>query len=220
MAISTAFRETKIALISDDLSNVLNEKSWPSDNNEAEKLIPEIYDSLKSQNLDWKDLSAQIVVNGPGSFTGLRIGIVIANTLKYLLKNSLFHINTFDYFWSSLPENLANENTALLIYAGQGGLYLSKSKNDTDEKSVEIVPLNQIIEKLNRLKVKDVFGEISPEQKALLTNLKFHNLENSFGENMKKILSSRTLENEQSVVPLYIKPPAITKAKDKIFNQQ
>ena len=41
---------------------------------------------LQEKNLKPKDLSQISIKTGPGSFTGLRIGIAIANTLSYLLK--------------------------------------------------------------------------------------------------------------------------------------
>lgn len=40
---------------------------------------------LKQKNLKLKDLSSIQVNKGPGSFTGLRIGVSIANTLSFLL---------------------------------------------------------------------------------------------------------------------------------------
>ncbi len=220
LAISTVFRETKIAIIKDDLSKVLTEKSWVSDNSEAEKLMPEIAEALKSQNLDFKDLLTQIVIKGPGSFTGLRIGIVVANTLKYLLKNNLYSINTFEYLWSAFAHNHDTTDTALLLYAGQGGLYLSKSNYDLNENDISLLPLSQIEEALKGLKIKNIFGEISAEQKALLKDFNYIELHTSFGENMRNILGTRSFQNEDAVSPLYIKPPAITQAKNKIFNKQ
>ncbi len=41
---------------------------------------------LKQKNLKPKDLSEIKVNKGPGSFTGLRVGISIANALSFLLK--------------------------------------------------------------------------------------------------------------------------------------
>jgi len=41
---------------------------------------------LKEKNLDPKDLSKIQIIKGPGSFTGLRVGISIANALSTLLK--------------------------------------------------------------------------------------------------------------------------------------
>ena len=53
-------------------------------------MIEEIFDENK---LDVKDLKQIIVVNGPGSFTGIRIGLSIAKTIAYALNikiNSVF----------------------------------------------------------------------------------------------------------------------------------
>lgn len=48
-------------------------------------VMPMIESIFKENNLDIKDLEKVIVVNGPGSFTGIRIGISIAKTIAYAL---------------------------------------------------------------------------------------------------------------------------------------
>lgn len=52
----------------------------------SQVLLPLILEILKSKNLDFKNLSAIEVNCGPGSFTGLRIGVSVANALGYTLK--------------------------------------------------------------------------------------------------------------------------------------
>lgn len=45
-----------------------------------------ISDVLKKNNLKPKDLTQIKINTGPGSYTGLRVGVAIANALSYLLK--------------------------------------------------------------------------------------------------------------------------------------
>ncbi len=47
--------------------------------------IPLLKELLDEQNINIKDIKEIIVVNGPGSFTGIRIGVTIAKTLAYTL---------------------------------------------------------------------------------------------------------------------------------------
>ncbi len=51
----------------------------------AQVVLPLIEDLLKKYNLQPKDISEIKVNTGPGSFTGIRIGVTIANTLGSVL---------------------------------------------------------------------------------------------------------------------------------------
>lgn len=53
--------------------------------NKSQKLLSFIDQSLKSENLKLSDLSEIEVALGPGSFTGLRVGVSVANALGYSL---------------------------------------------------------------------------------------------------------------------------------------
>jgi tRNA threonylcarbamoyladenosine biosynthesis protein TsaB len=54
--------------------------------NNAQVILPMIDSFLKQHSLDPKDISEIKINTGPGSFTGLRIGIAIANALSFVLK--------------------------------------------------------------------------------------------------------------------------------------
>jgi len=57
------------------------ENSWSS-----QKLLPLIDELLHSNNIKPSDLTEIKLHEGPGSYTGLRVGATVANTLSYLLK--------------------------------------------------------------------------------------------------------------------------------------
>ena len=55
-------------------------------NDLAEKLLEFIKDKLKENHSTWQDITEITFMSGPGSFTGLRIGASIVNTLAHELK--------------------------------------------------------------------------------------------------------------------------------------
>ncbi len=55
----------------------------------AQAVLPLIDKILKINNLKLKDINEIKVNTGPGSFTGLRVGISIANALGFFLKISI-----------------------------------------------------------------------------------------------------------------------------------
>lgn len=52
------------------------------DKRKAQVVLPMIDELLKAHNITLKDIDAIDVSVGPGSFTGLRVGVSIANTLS------------------------------------------------------------------------------------------------------------------------------------------
>ncbi len=195
LAINTASSQTAIALFED--KKLVEENSWHSNNDEAEKLMPSINNLLGQRGFD--EVEEVFVVKGPGSFTGLRVGVTVANTLSYLTGAKLYAISAFDY-WRLLYD------IPILIYAGSKGIYLSE-KN----KEVEIINMDDLNQALAKRDIKKVHGDISDEQKSML-KAEFINSDKSFGEVMQEIITQRHTP-EKIVKPLYIKPPSITQSK-------
>ncbi|HVA97202.1 MAG TPA: tRNA (adenosine(37)-N6)-threonylcarbamoyltransferase complex dimerization subunit type 1 TsaB [Candidatus Acidoferrales bacterium] len=67
-----------------DGKEFINKK--PLDTRKAQVVLPILEKMLKERGLQLKDLNAIEVNPGPGSFTGIRVGLSIANTLGFLLK--------------------------------------------------------------------------------------------------------------------------------------
>lgn len=79
--------------------------------------MPMIEELFKENNLNVKDLKKIIVVNGPGSFTGIRIGVSIAKTMAYALK---IDINTISSLTAYLISSNLNENKKAVIEDNKG----------------------------------------------------------------------------------------------------
>ncbi|MCH5167716.1 MAG: tRNA (adenosine(37)-N6)-threonylcarbamoyltransferase complex dimerization subunit type 1 TsaB [Erysipelotrichales bacterium] len=65
--------------------SLLDKEIRLSERNHSDYTVPMLNDLLKRNSLTVHDLNEIIVVNGPGSFTGVRIGVTIAKTLAYTL---------------------------------------------------------------------------------------------------------------------------------------
>ena len=83
-ASSAAERKSAIALI--EMGKVLGEESWYSNRNESERILPGLDRLLKENGKSWDDVGGVFVVKGPGSYTSLRVGITIANTIAWVRK--------------------------------------------------------------------------------------------------------------------------------------
>ncbi len=79
---TTKNNEICVGLYKDKGQKMLREKI---DNYSSQKLLPLIEKLLKQEQLDLKKLKAIKVEVGPGSFTGTRVGVSVANALGWSL---------------------------------------------------------------------------------------------------------------------------------------
>ncbi len=82
LALRTDSDQAQIRLV-DASGKIVAKRDWLAGRQLAESLLQEVVELLKSADSDWENLSGVIVFSGSGSFTGLRIGITVANTIAY-----------------------------------------------------------------------------------------------------------------------------------------
>ncbi len=64
-------------------NSLIGQKSWRADRELAKGLLAQLETFLAEYDLRFEDLSGLFIFKGPGSFTGLRIGMTVMNTLAY-----------------------------------------------------------------------------------------------------------------------------------------
>jgi tRNA threonylcarbamoyladenosine biosynthesis protein TsaB len=94
LAIDTATEMAGIALY--DRGRLLAEESWRSPGTHTVELMPRIVRMLERAAMPAAQLSGLAVALGPGSFTGLRIGLALAKGLALALKLPLIGVPTLD----------------------------------------------------------------------------------------------------------------------------
>lgn len=109
LQIETATRNCSVAL-SKDGQTVICKEIAESGYSHAEKLHLFIEEILQEAQLQFKDLSAIAVSQGPGSYTGLRIGVSAAKGLCYSLNIPLLAIDTLE----ALARKLVVQNGVII----------------------------------------------------------------------------------------------------------
>lgn len=111
----------------------------------SERLMPQIDIALKQNNLKVKDLDLICVAIGPGSFTGIRIGLATAKGLSFAFQIPLLALNNLQL----LAHNISGSKRARLamidarmseVYAAlydQDGNEIIKAKNCKPSEIIE-----------------------------------------------------------------------------------
>ncbi len=211
LAINTGGFKTETALLKEESNKLvlISEKSWNAEKSEAEKLLPQIAELLKKNNISFRDLRGIITVKGPGTFTGLRVGVTVSNTISFLLNIPSYTLDTFEYFRLKKP---AGKNAALLIFAGSKGVYLSSEKEEKEPETINIENINFI---LKSREIGYVYGDLSKEQIKIITAAKYLKTDQTFGKTLEKA-GLKGLKKEKIIKPRYIKPPGITEPKKSL----
>lgn len=116
LCIETSTAVCSVALVEN--GNVIALRESLDGQNHAEKITIFIDEIMKETNVVYKDLDAIAVSMGPGSYTGLRIGVSTAKGFCYALEKPLIAVDTLAAmaygFISSQLSAISNQSTAIL----------------------------------------------------------------------------------------------------------
>lgn len=163
---------------------VLTKLEKISNQNHSTMVIPMIDEILKTNNIETDSLNDIIVVNGPGSFTGVRLGVTIAKTLAYTLNIDIKTITSL----ASIAVSTNKETNKLVTISDSKGKYIGYFNKN-----------NELIEDYKYLNNIE-YEEYIKDKTEYLIDYNTFDLESIY-----KYLKNKESINPHLVNPIYIK---------------
>lgn len=122
LAIDTATRLIGIALHNGH--TLVAEHSWYTANQHSVELAPAIAEMLHQAQVPPHALQGIAVAQGPGSFTGLRIGLAVAKAMAQTLQIALIPVPTFEIVAQATP--YFKGTLHVVVHAGRGRVHIQR----------------------------------------------------------------------------------------------
>ena len=172
LAIDTASSVSSVAVASE--GKLRAEVTIEAGRTHSETLLSHIEGALSFAGVERSALTGVAVSIGPGSFTGLRIGLATAKAIAYGLGIPLVGVSTLAALALAVP--VSDVHTLALMDAQKGnayaGLYEWRDGSLHEVRPVRVAPLAEAIaEAADRGKPVLLTGELAVKKRARLGNL-------------------------------------------------
>lgn len=141
LVIDTASRTGRVGLVRDGV--VVGSATLDASRRHARDLTPAAAALLKSASIRAPGLTGIVVSIGPGSFTGLRVGITAAKALSYATGCALVAVPTFAAIANRAPAEAAN--LWVIADALQGQVYLQRYLGAEPADALRIVSAAEVL---------------------------------------------------------------------------
>jgi tRNA threonylcarbamoyladenosine biosynthesis protein TsaB len=166
LAIDTSTRQIGVAIFDGTL--VLAESIWISQDYHTVELAPALESMLKRARLNMSNLKALGVATGPGSFTGLRIGLALAKGLALACRLPIFGVPSLDV--TAYAQPVQDLPMAVVLSAGRSrlavGWYRAKENAWVSSAPVEVLDASSLAERIQQPTL--VCGELTEEDRRTL----------------------------------------------------
>jgi len=161
LGIDTSTQSVGIAIY--DGHQILCEESWISRRYHTVELARAVDANLKRAGLNPKDLDVLAVATGPGSFTGLRIGMALVKGLAYTHQLPVIGIPTLNITARAVPPS--EKRLAAVLQAGRTrlavGWYITENDRWISEDLIENLSLEELLGKIDQPCI--LTGELTKE---------------------------------------------------------
>ena len=167
LAIDTSSSICSVAVLENDI--LIDEINLNDGRTHSENLMPLMEELLKRNSLDIKNIEMISCCTGPGSFTGIRIGVATIKPISEVLNIKIASVTSLEI----LAKNVENAETIVsLIDARNNQVYCGIFDKEYNKKEDYIADdINNIIEILKKYKNIVCVGNGAILHKELLTDI-------------------------------------------------
>lgn len=142
LALDTSTETMSLALL--EAEQLVAEVRLSSPRGHAEALPEVLADLLSRVGWEAKDLQRVVVGVGPGSYTGMRVGIAFGKSMAYALEIEVVGVSTLE----ALAATLQGKSIVPILDARRdrvyAGLYVNKDGISV-EKDIDVLPLDEVL---------------------------------------------------------------------------
>lgn len=121
LLLDTSTPQCRLSMIEGDWRYDTN---WEAGRGLAKGLLEFLEKELEFQDKSWSDVTGLAIFKGPGSFTGLRIGITVFNTLAYARSLPIVGVTGDDWRTTGVARLESGENDQIVLpeYGGEANI--------------------------------------------------------------------------------------------------
>jgi tRNA threonylcarbamoyl adenosine modification protein YeaZ len=150
LGIDTSSLAASISVIEDN--KLICEYTINTKKTHSQKLMLMIENMFKISDLEMKDIDLIAVCEGPGSFTGLRIGMSTAKAISHANNIDIVGVNSLELLAGNM--NLCEKNICSILDAQKTQVYMGQYKYEGEKlvelKNIDVVEIDDLVEELKK----------------------------------------------------------------------
>lgn len=157
---------TKTASCSVLTNNEYYTKALTNEITHSEKLLPIIHETLSGADLTLDDISVLAAINGPGSFTGIRIGLATIKAFAQVKEMDIYSISSIELIaYTAFAKANTNSSYVLsLIDARNNRVYFGLNKLEMVDGKVTITQVQDVQNEL----IEDALASLTVNPQELI----------------------------------------------------
>lgn len=209
LAIDTSSSVCSTALLENE--NIIDENNLDNGRTHSENLMPLIEELLNRNNISLKEINLIAVTVGPGSFTGIRIGISTIKPMSEIYNIPIASVTSLE----TLARNdESNKNKIVLIDARNNQVYAGVFNKEYDLLEEYMADdINEVVKTIKKYENSIIIGDAGILHKEFLKenikNVEFSNKNKQSSVSTGKIgykkYINNDLKNADTVLPTYLR---------------